>query len=94
VRLARLLPPLRVIPVNSMKMAKTRLTTKRNTACLLSRHIRNASLILGLIRTAVYGQTAYTWQQLKDNFEAANPTLKAEITPTDPLRAGGEQEGN
>jgi len=47
----------------------------------------NAILIVGLLPTTVFGQTAYTWQQLKDKFEAANPTLKAVQTGVDESRA-------
>ena len=32
-------------------------------------------------------QTGYTWQQVKDKFEAANPALKADAFGVDELRA-------
>ena len=60
-----------------MKMAKTSPPTRRTLARLLLRHIRNASLIVGLMQTTALSQTAYTWQEIKSRFEAANPTLKA-----------------
>lgn len=34
-------------------------------------------LLAGCLGNNLFGQTAYTWQQLKYKFEAANPTLKA-----------------
>src|SRR5258708_35210671 len=70
-----------------MRMAKTRPTSKRNIARLLLQHTRNASLIVGLMQTAALGQTAYTWQQIKDRFEAVNPTLKAGQLSVDESRA-------
>jgi cobalt-zinc-cadmium efflux system outer membrane protein len=33
--------------------------------------------IAGLLPTAVFAQSAFTWAQIKDKFAAANPTLKA-----------------
>src|SRR5260370_35846396 len=60
-----------------MKMVKTRPAGKRNIARLLLQHRRNGRVIVGLMQTAAFGQTASTWQQLKDKFEATNPTLKA-----------------
>jgi cobalt-zinc-cadmium efflux system outer membrane protein len=70
-----------------MKMAKTIPIGKRNVARLVLHHTRNVSVIVGLMQTAVFGQTAYTWQQLKDRFEAANPTLKAVQASIDESRA-------
>jgi len=32
---------------------------------------------LGLLPPAAFGQAAFTWEQVKEKFEAANPTLKA-----------------
>ena len=71
-----------------MKTAKTRSTTKLHIARLLLRHIRNASLIVGLMQTAALSQTTYTWQQIKSRFEAANPTLKAAQLNIEESRAG------
>src|SRR5215475_13232792 len=34
-------------------------------------------LATGMLITNLRGQSALTWQQVKDKFEAANPTLKA-----------------
>ncbi|MDR3699483.1 MAG: TolC family protein [Candidatus Sulfopaludibacter sp.] len=36
-----------------------------------------AILFAGLLPAGVFAQTSYTWQQIKDKFEATNPTLKA-----------------
>src|SRR5262249_47492127 len=36
-----------------------------------------AILILPFIQSAVSAQTTYTWQEVKDKFEAANPILNA-----------------
>jgi cobalt-zinc-cadmium efflux system outer membrane protein len=36
-----------------------------------------AVLLAGFLPAAVLAQTSFTWQQIKDKFEAANPTLKA-----------------
>ena len=69
-------PFLGVNPVNSMNMARITPTNKQNLARLL-RRTRSASVIVGLMQAAAFGQTAYTWQELKDKFEATNPTLKA-----------------
>src|ERR1700688_3663412 len=70
-----------------MKMAKTRPASKRSIARLLLRHTRNTSVIVALMKATAFGQTAYTWQQLKDRFEAANPTLKAAQANIDESRA-------
>jgi cobalt-zinc-cadmium efflux system outer membrane protein len=59
-----------------MNMARITPTNKQNLARLL-RRTRSASVIVGLMQAAAFGQTAYTWQELKDKFEATNPTLKA-----------------
>jgi cobalt-zinc-cadmium efflux system outer membrane protein len=34
-------------------------------------------LAAGFLAATAFGQTSFTWQQVKDKFEAANPTLKA-----------------
>ena len=49
--------------------------------------IRNATVIAGLMQTAAFAQTVYTWQQLKDKFEANNPTLRAAQLNIDESRA-------
>ena len=60
-----------------MKMAKTIPASKPNIARILFQHTRNAGLIVGLMQSTALAQTAYTWQEIKSRFEAANPTLKA-----------------
>jgi cobalt-zinc-cadmium efflux system outer membrane protein len=44
-------------------------------------------LITGVLAVPGFGQTAFTWQQIKDKFEAANPTLKAAQANIDESRA-------
>src|ERR1700737_1596087 len=50
--------------------------------------VRNAIAIAGLLTQNISAQSAFTWQQLKDKFEAANPTLKAAQLNIDESRAG------
>lgn len=57
------------------------------TEQLLRRCACAAILITGLLPPAAFAQTAFTWQQLKDKFEAANPTLKAAQDSIDESRA-------
>jgi outer membrane protein, heavy metal efflux system len=51
---------------------------------LLLAHACNVSV---LIQTPTFGQTAFNWQQLKERFEASNPTLKAAQLNIDESRA-------
>jgi len=44
-------------------------------------------LIAGFLPATILGQTAFTWQQIKEKFEAANPTLKAAQLNIDESRA-------
>jgi cobalt-zinc-cadmium efflux system outer membrane protein len=44
-------------------------------------------LIAGLLPAAVLAQSSFTWQQVKDKFEAANPTMKAARLGIDESRA-------
>jgi cobalt-zinc-cadmium efflux system outer membrane protein len=53
----------------------------------LCRHTRNVILITGCFSSAALSQTAFTWQQIKDKFEATNPTLKAAQLNIDESRA-------
>ena len=46
-----------------------------------------AILIAGFLPAAALAQTTFTWQQIKDKFEATNPTLKAAQTNIDESRA-------
>src|SRR5580704_1544801 len=47
----------------------------------------SAILIAGWMPSGVFGQTAFTWQQIRDRFAAANPTLKAAQLNIDESRA-------
>src|SRR5580693_3120912 len=47
----------------------------------------SAFLIAGLMPGSIFGQTAFTWQQIKDRFAIANPTLKAAQLNIDESRA-------
>jgi outer membrane protein, heavy metal efflux system len=49
--------------------------------------IFRAALVLAGIPAALSAQTTLTWQQVKDKFEAANPTLKAAQSSIDESRA-------
>ena len=51
------------------------------------RRISYAILAAGILPATVLAQTAFTWQQIKDKFEAANPTLKAAQDNIDESRA-------
>ena len=44
-------------------------------------------VLAGLLSASALGQTAFTWQQIKDKFAAANPTLKAAQLNIDESRA-------
>ena len=44
-------------------------------------------LIAGFLPATIFAQTVFTWQQIKDKFEAANPTLKAAQLNIDESRA-------
>jgi cobalt-zinc-cadmium efflux system outer membrane protein len=44
-------------------------------------------LITGFLPAGAFAQTAYTWQQIKDKFQAVNPTLKAAQASIDESRA-------
>ncbi|HLK61949.1 MAG TPA: TolC family protein [Bryobacteraceae bacterium] len=39
---------------------------------------RRSILIMGLLATRMLAQNTYTWQQIKERFEATNPTLRAD----------------
>ena len=47
----------------------------------------SAILAVGFLPAVVFAQTPFTWQQIKDKFEAANPTLKAAQLNIDEWRA-------
>jgi cobalt-zinc-cadmium efflux system outer membrane protein len=54
---------------------------------LRDRLVRNGAIIAGLLVQNLSAQTALTWQQIKDKFEAQNPTLKAALLNIDESRA-------
>ena len=49
--------------------------------------MRRAILIAGLLATRMLAQNIFTWQQIKDRFEATNPTLQAGRIGIDEARA-------
>lgn len=57
----------------------------------MCKFIRNCLLaeaaILGVLQTGAFAQTSLSWQQIKDKFEAANPTLRAAQLNIDESRA-------
>jgi cobalt-zinc-cadmium efflux system outer membrane protein len=54
---------------------------------LLGRRTSHAILIAGLWPVAALAQASFTWQQVKEKFEAANPTMKAARLGIDESRA-------
>jgi cobalt-zinc-cadmium efflux system outer membrane protein len=60
-----------------MKIGKSATTLKGNTRSFLYGHVRNAILAAAFVPASVIAQTAFNWAQIKDKFEATNPTLKA-----------------
>ena len=64
--------------------------TVKSTAMAAShtkQRTRNAIIFAGLLPTAALAQTAFSWQQIKEKFEATNPTLKAAQLNIDESRA-------
>jgi len=51
------------------------------------KHFCVGLLLAGCLPHNLFAQTAYTWQELKDKFEATNPTLKAAQLKFDESRA-------
>src|SRR5580658_9259174 len=49
--------------------------------------IRKAAIIVSALLQNLCAQTSFTWQQIKDKFEAQNPTLKAAQLNIDESRA-------
>jgi hypothetical protein len=70
-------------------MQKTRSSGNRDLAllCLFLRRAYNTSVIVGLLQASAFAHTALIWQQIKEKFEAANPTLKAAQLDIDESRA-------
>jgi cobalt-zinc-cadmium efflux system outer membrane protein len=50
-------------------------------------HVCRTILIAGMLAIPVQAQTSFTWQQLKDKFEAGNPTMKAAQASIDESKA-------
>ena len=57
------------------------------TRPLVARCILGAALTATWLVPAVWAQTPYTWRQIKDKFEASNPTLRAARLNIDESRA-------
>jgi cobalt-zinc-cadmium efflux system outer membrane protein len=70
-----------------MKIATSNTTVIGNTVRICPRGTLRAILIAGFLPAAIFAQTAFTWQQIKDKFGAANPTLKAAQLNIDESRA-------
>ncbi|HUE05311.1 MAG TPA: TolC family protein [Bryobacteraceae bacterium] len=70
-----------------MKIATLKAIVEGITGRILLRHACHAILIAGFLPATILAQTAFTWQQIKDKFEAANPTLKAAQLNIDESRA-------
>jgi cobalt-zinc-cadmium efflux system outer membrane protein len=68
-------------------MKTSPLTVRENTVRLILWRTRGWLLVAGLLPAAAPAQTAFTWQQIKDKFEAANPALKAAQLNIDESRA-------
>ena len=62
------------------------IATSRSTTTLL-RLACHGILLAGLLPVTLAAQTTFTWQQIKDKFAAANPTLKAAQLNIDESRA-------
>jgi cobalt-zinc-cadmium efflux system outer membrane protein len=59
----------------------------RVAASFFGQRARTVFLITGLLPAAAFAQTALTWQQIREKFEATNPTLKAAQLSIDESRA-------
>jgi cobalt-zinc-cadmium efflux system outer membrane protein len=59
-----------------------------NSGSIGLRWLANVALLLVCSCGPLRAQPAYTWQQIRDRFEAANPTLKAARMNVDESRAG------
>lgn len=62
-------------------------TVDGNTASRLRQSTLNVILVTAVLQVNALAQTALTWQQIKERFEAANPTLKAAQLNIDESRA-------
>ncbi|MGA9625630.1 MAG: TolC family protein [Bryobacteraceae bacterium] len=53
------------------------MTVRKSTTRILPRRTCRAILVAGFLTAMARAQSPFTWQQIRDKFEAANPTLKA-----------------
>ena len=53
------------------------MTVRKSTTRILPRRTCRAILVAGFLTAMALAQSPFTWQQIRDKFEAANPTLKA-----------------
>jgi cobalt-zinc-cadmium efflux system outer membrane protein len=67
--------------------SKETVKSTADATLLVGRLARNAILAAGLLPAAAFAQTTFSWQQIKDKFEVANPTLKAAQLNIDESRA-------
>jgi cobalt-zinc-cadmium efflux system outer membrane protein len=58
-------------------MTTSPISVRGNSARLLAWRTCRAILAAAILPAVALAQTSFTWQQIKDKFEAANPTLKA-----------------
>jgi cobalt-zinc-cadmium efflux system outer membrane protein len=70
-----------------MRIVKSTRNVERKTRARLCKRAVKAIVVAGFIASPVFAQTTLTWQQIKDKFEAANPTLKAAQLNIDESRA-------
>jgi len=70
-----------------MKMAPSPITVWESTRPILRPRPGHGILILAFLCAPLFGQTSFTWQQIKERFEAANPTLLAAQLNIDESRA-------
>jgi cobalt-zinc-cadmium efflux system outer membrane protein len=70
-----------------MKMTTSHTVVHGNARWISRLGVRYGLLIAGLLPATAFAQTAFTWQQIKDKFAAANPTLKAAQMNIDESRA-------
>ncbi len=70
-----------------MKIEPSDKTVRQCTTRTLRPRLSLGIVIVVLLPATVFGQTSFTWQQIKEKFEAANPTLKAAQLNIDESRA-------
>src|SRR5215472_12517899 len=70
-----------------MNIRPTRSTAWGGAARRGLRHACMATFAAGFVPTALFAQTAFTWQQIKAKFATTNPTLQAAQANIDESRA-------